>query len=69
MSKGRILLIVIIFIFPMTLLAQKVENKAILYIDIGVKYAVGEGPAGPILGLSLDYSSSKFAYNFRGDLV
>ena len=51
-------------------MAQETEKSSpVLYIDLGVKYALGEGQAGPILGISLDIPSTKFAYNLRGDLV
>lgn len=69
MKNCKAIFLLTIFLSPIALVAQDVESSGKLYINLGLKYAIGEGQAGPILGISLDNDKSRFAFNFRGDLV
>ncbi len=59
------------FISAISLLSysQQNDDKLNLYLSLGVKYVARDDFAGPLIGLSLDKKSSKFAYNYRSDMV
>lgn len=69
MGNRNLFLAALIMIITVQATAQEAKSDTDLFFNIGLKYVPIDWISGPLLGLSIDKASSKFAYNLRHDIL